>query len=85
MSCDFQATKDEAEYKVLIFGLQIAQDLEIKILQVNVDSLLFTNQFNGVYVVKNEKITLYLKIIKNWHHSSNISTSDKYLEKITLK
>ena len=64
ISCEFQATNNEAEYEALIVGLQIAQDLDIKDLQVRVDSLLITNQFNGSYTVKRERLASYLDIVK---------------------
>ena len=39
--------------------------MNIKNLQVYVDSLLLTNHFNGSYAVKGEKLALYLEIVKN--------------------
>jgi len=45
-------------------GLQLAKDLQIKYLQVFVDSLLLTNHYNGSYAVKGEKLALYLEILK---------------------
>ena len=45
-------------------GLQLAQDLHIKDIQVYVDSLLITNHYNGSYAVKGEKLVLYLEVLK---------------------
>ena len=45
-------------------GLQLAQDLHIKDIQVYVDSLLITNHYNGSYAVKGEKFALYLEVLK---------------------
>ena len=39
--------------------------MNIKNLQVFVDSLLLTNHFKGSYAVKGEKLALYLEIVKN--------------------
>ena len=64
ISCEFQATNNEAEYEALIAGLQLAKDMEIKNIQVFVDSLLLTNHFNGSYAVKGEKLAKYLEILK---------------------
>jgi ribonuclease HI len=64
ISCEFQATNNEAEYEALIAGLQLAKDMEIKYIQVFVDSLLLTNHFNGSYAAKSEKLIKYLEILK---------------------
>ena len=62
--CDFQATNNEAEYEALITGLQLAKDLEIRVLQVYVDSLLLANHFNGSYAAC-ERLSKYLQVVKN--------------------
>ena len=64
VSCEFNATNNEAEYEALIMGLQLARDLHIKDIQVYVDSLLITNHYNGSYAVKREKLVLYLEVLK---------------------
>jgi dsDNA-binding SOS-regulon protein/uncharacterized protein YchJ len=64
ISCEFQATNNEAEYEALIAGLQLAKNMKIKSIQVFVDSLLITNHFNGSYSVKGEKLIKYLEILK---------------------
>jgi ribonuclease HI len=64
INCEFMATNNEAEYEALIAGLQLAKDMNIRYLQVYVDSLLLANHFNGSYAVKGEKLTLYLDIVK---------------------
>ncbi|GKA14001.1 reverse transcriptase domain-containing protein [Tanacetum coccineum] len=48
----FEATNNEAEYEVLIAGLQIAEQIGVKNLQANLDSRLVANQVNGSYVAK---------------------------------
>lgn len=45
-------------------GLELDKDIQIKDLQVFVDSLLLTNHFDGSYAVKGERLALYLKILK---------------------
>ncbi|KAJ0742766.1 putative nucleotidyltransferase, Ribonuclease H [Helianthus annuus] len=62
--CEFPATNNEAEYEALIAGLELAKSMNIKNLQVYVDSLLITNHFNGSYAVKGEKLMEYLGILK---------------------
>ncbi|KAK9071857.1 hypothetical protein SSX86_008287 [Deinandra increscens subsp. villosa] len=64
ISCEFQATNNEAEYEALIAGLQLARDMGILSIQVFVDSLLLTNQFNGSYAVRGENLIKYLEIVK---------------------
>ena len=64
ISCEFNATNNEAEYEALIAGLQLAKKMKIKYLQVYVDSLLLANHFNGSYAVKGEKLAKYLDIVK---------------------
>ncbi|KAK1432046.1 hypothetical protein QVD17_08935 [Tagetes erecta] len=64
ISCEFQATNNEAEYEALISGLHLAKDRGIRYLQVFVDSLLITNHFNGSYAVKGERLSQYLEIVK---------------------
>ncbi|KAK9070324.1 hypothetical protein SSX86_010725 [Deinandra increscens subsp. villosa] len=62
--CEFKATNNEAEYEALIAGLQLAKDMGIQHIQVFIDSLLLTNQFNGSYAVKGERLTKYLDLVK---------------------
>ena len=64
ITCEFQATNNEAEYEALIAGLSLAKDMGIRFLQVYVDSLLLANHFNGSYAVKGEKLSQYLEIVK---------------------
>ncbi|KAD2028401.1 hypothetical protein E3N88_41990 [Mikania micrantha] len=65
ISCEFQATNNEAEYEALIAGLQLARDMNIRNLHVFVDSLLIANRFNGSYMVKGDKLAKYLEIVKD--------------------
>ncbi|XP_074327864.1 uncharacterized protein LOC141665784 [Apium graveolens] len=62
--CDFKATNNEAEYKVLIMGLTIAKDMKIKTINVNCDSLLIVNHVKRSYEAKDPKMVVYLEITK---------------------
>nr|GEW70946.1 reverse transcriptase domain-containing protein [Tanacetum cinerariifolium] len=61
----FHATNNEAEYKALIAGLRIAEQIGVRNLQVNVDSKLVANQINGTYVAKEPSMIKYLENVKN--------------------
>ncbi|KAD3067148.1 hypothetical protein E3N88_35028 [Mikania micrantha] len=65
ISCEFQATNNEAEYKALVAGLQLARDINIRNLHVFVDSLQIADQFNGSYTTKGDKLAKYLEIVKD--------------------
>ncbi|GKE92496.1 reverse transcriptase domain-containing protein, partial [Tanacetum coccineum] len=56
----FDTTNNEAEYKALIAGLKIAEEMGVKNLQANVDSRLVANQVNGAYVAKEPDMIRYL-------------------------
>nr|GEU97666.1 reverse transcriptase domain-containing protein [Tanacetum cinerariifolium] len=57
----FNATNNKAEYKALIAGLWIAEQIGVKNLQANVDLKLVANQINGVYVAKEPGVIKYLE------------------------
>nr|GEV65699.1 reverse transcriptase domain-containing protein [Tanacetum cinerariifolium] len=61
----FHATNNEAEYKALIAGLRIAEQIGVKNLQANVDSKIVANQVNGTYVAKEPGMIKYLEKVKN--------------------
>ncbi len=50
------ATNNVAEYKALIYGLEIARRLRVTRVNVVSDSELIVRQMNGRYNVKNEKL-----------------------------
>ena len=64
VSCEFNVTNNKAVYEALIMGLQLAKDLQIRNIQVYVDSLLITNHYNRSYAVKGERLALYLQVLK---------------------
>ncbi|GJU67922.1 reverse transcriptase domain-containing protein [Tanacetum coccineum] len=61
----FNATNNEAQYEALIAGLRIAEQIEVKNLQANVDSRLVSNQVNEVYVAKEPGMIKYLEKVEN--------------------
>ncbi|GJY23577.1 reverse transcriptase domain-containing protein, partial [Tanacetum coccineum] len=60
----FDAINNEAEYKALIAGLRIAEQIGVKNLQENVDSCLVANQVNGTYVAREADMIRYLDKVK---------------------
>ncbi|XP_074343068.1 uncharacterized protein LOC141680865 [Apium graveolens] len=65
----------KAEYEALIVGLTTANDMKVKNIDVNCDSLLIVNHVNGSYEVKDPKIITYLDITKkltNYFDTFNI-------------
>nr|GEV88824.1 reverse transcriptase domain-containing protein [Tanacetum cinerariifolium] len=61
----FNATNNEVEYEALIAGLQIAGQMGVQNLQVNVDSKLVANQINRIYIAKESSMIKYLEKVKN--------------------
>lgn len=49
---DFPTTKNEAEYEVLITGLDLAQAVEATDVTMHCDSQVTTNQINDIYECK---------------------------------
>ncbi|GKA61717.1 reverse transcriptase domain-containing protein [Tanacetum coccineum] len=60
----FKTTNNEAEYKALLAGLRIAQDMEITSLAIFIDSQLLVNQIKGTYAAKQPTIREYLQKTK---------------------
>ncbi|GKA46999.1 reverse transcriptase domain-containing protein [Tanacetum coccineum] len=60
----FKATNNEAEYKALIAGLWITEEMGVKNLQANVDSRLVANQVNGTYIAKEADMIRYLEKVR---------------------
>lgn len=50
------ATNNEAEYKALILGLKLAQNLQALEILVKMDSELIVRQMQGVYKIKDQKL-----------------------------
>nr|GEU80190.1 reverse transcriptase domain-containing protein [Tanacetum cinerariifolium] len=60
----FETTNSKAEYEALLFGLRIAQDMEITSLTIFVDLQLVVNQIKGTYAPKQPTIREYLQKTK---------------------
>ena len=58
---DFLTTNNEANYKALIAGLDLAKAAGAENLVVYSDSQVITNQVNGNYECKNEWMKKYLE------------------------
>ena len=61
---DFPTTNNEAEYEALIVGLDLAKAAGAKNMIVHYDSQVVTNQVNGNYECKNERMNKYLEEVK---------------------
>ncbi|GJW24933.1 reverse transcriptase domain-containing protein [Tanacetum coccineum] len=57
---NFSSTNNEAEYEALLFGLQIAERMKVRVLKVKVDSKLVACQLNGEFIASSEGMTKYL-------------------------
>ena len=61
----FQASNNEAEYEVVIAGLNLAHSMEADQLEVCSDSQLVVRQIEDTYEAKSEKMVLYLKKVRD--------------------
>ena len=61
---DFPTTNNEVEYEVLVAGLDLARAVGATSVIIYCDSQVFTNQINGDYECKGERIKLYLDQVK---------------------
>ena len=60
----FKVSNNEAEYEALIAGLWLTIHMEAKDIMVYCDSQLIVNQFLGEYAARDERMALYLKLVK---------------------
>ena len=60
----FRASNNEAEYEVVIAGLNLAHSMEVDQLEVCSDSQLVVKQIEDTYEAKGEKMILYLKKVR---------------------
>ena len=60
----FPASNNEAEYEVVIVGLNLAHSIEVKQLEVCSDSQLVVRQIEDLYEAKGKKMILYLKKLR---------------------
>ncbi|XP_059310555.1 uncharacterized protein LOC132061892 [Lycium ferocissimum] len=66
-------TNNEAEYKAMIAGLELAKSLGAEIVEAKCDSLLVVNQTNGTFEIKDDRMRKYqerlqvvLRRFKEW-------------------
>ena len=62
---DFPTTNNEAKYKALVAGLDLAKAACAENKVVHCDSQVITSHINGVYECKNEKMKKYFEEVKN--------------------
>ena len=60
----FRASNNEAEYEVIIAGLNLAHSMEVDQLEVCNDSQFVVKQIEDTYKAKGEKMILYLKKVQ---------------------
>ena len=57
---DFPMTNNEAEYEALVAGLDLAKAVGAASMVIHCDSQVITNQVNGDYDCKGERMKKYL-------------------------
>ena len=60
----YQKTNNEAEYKVLLKGLELAKSVGVESIIVQGDSQLIINQVNGICEAKEDHMKRYLDMVK---------------------
>ena len=61
---DFPTTNNEAEYEALVAGLDLARAAGATSVVIYYDSQVITNQINGDYECRGERMKLYLDQVK---------------------
>ena len=61
---DFPTTNNEAEYEVLVVGLNLARAIRATSVVIYCDSQVITNQVNGDYECNGERMKRYLGQVK---------------------
>uniref|UniRef100_A0A2N9GFI3 RNA-directed DNA polymerase n=1 Tax=Fagus sylvatica TaxID=28930 RepID=A0A2N9GFI3_FAGSY len=61
----YPTTNNEAEYEALLTGLRIAKELGANKLKIRSDSQLIVGQVNGEYEEREDRMTKYLKLVRN--------------------
>ena len=62
---DFPTTNNEAEYEVLMAGLDLAKAAGAENMIIHCDSQVITSQINEDYECRNERMKKYLEEVKN--------------------
>jgi len=60
-----EATNNEAEYQALILGLKNALSCGVQEIRVHMDSELLVRQINGLYRVKNPRLTVFFHQVRD--------------------
>ncbi|MGV7989178.1 ribonuclease HI family protein, partial [Mycobacterium kansasii] len=60
-------TNNEAEYRALIIGMEIAQQMEIKLLHIFGDSKLIINQLTTEFEVRKQELLPYCRKAQQLH------------------
>ena len=60
----YQTTNNEAEYKALLKGLELAKSLGVKLVVIQGDSQLIINEVNGMCEAKEDRMKKYLNKVK---------------------
>lgn len=77
-----ETTNNQAEYKALLAGLDLANENGIDTLEVFLDSELIVKQVQGKYKVKNPDLKpLFAEVLKKTNNFSSISFAHVYREK----
>uniref|UniRef100_A0A2N9G648 Uncharacterized protein n=1 Tax=Fagus sylvatica TaxID=28930 RepID=A0A2N9G648_FAGSY len=61
----YPTTNNEAEYEALLTDLRIAKELGANRLKIRSDSQLIVGQVNGEYEAREDRMTKYLKLVRN--------------------
>ncbi|GKA07731.1 reverse transcriptase domain-containing protein [Tanacetum coccineum] len=61
---NFTSTNNEAEYEALLAGLRMAVRMNVRVIDVKVDSKLVTSQINGSYIANSTSMIKYLATTK---------------------
>ena len=62
----FPTSNNQAEYKALIAGLRMAEDLGAREIQIFTDSYLIASQVQGGYQDKNNNLIEYLNLVREY-------------------
>lgn len=77
---DFRVSNNEVEYEAVVVGLRAAKEAEAERIVVFSDSQLATQQDQGSYETKNEKLMEYVKAIQELSELWN-GVSSKFQER----
>ena len=71
---DFPTTNNEAEYKALLAGLDLAKAVDVENMVVHCNSQVITSQIDGDYECRNERMKKYLEEVKNQIAASKLDS-----------